>query len=286
MVRPAWRGVRLRSWIRKRLNPSEWMREIRHRHRRPAGHAAADHHVAVEPLRRDRLIIERFLDRPDERDMGGGDDVSQQFVEPVLGNDVDGPPGEGVFILALDDELVAAELGMALPFEPKIAQIGGEVIDPRFGRLRPEPPGKVAHLLPLPFAQREIAGDGQEGQARRRGQRFGRPGMDFVVQGETIRMLTWRLHPGLSGCVVSTAPSILTRPGITKGSPMKFWQMVCWMETEQLVEIARFAEALGFEGVMNADHAIYPETVNARYPYSPTGKPLMSPDWEYPGLLG
>ncbi len=63
---------------------------------------------------------------------------------------------------------------------------------------------------------------------------------------------------------------------------MKFWQMVCWMETDQLVEIARFAEELGFEGVMNADHAIYPETVKAPYPYSPTGKPLMSPDWEYP----
>ena len=63
---------------------------------------------------------------------------------------------------------------------------------------------------------------------------------------------------------------------------MKFWQMVPWMETEQLAEVAKFAEEVGFEGVMNADHAVYPEVVNAPYPYSPTGKPLMSPDWPYP----
>ncbi len=63
---------------------------------------------------------------------------------------------------------------------------------------------------------------------------------------------------------------------------MKFWQMVPWMETEQLVEVARFAEEVGFHGVMNADHAVYPEVVTAHYPYSPDGKALMSPDWPYP----
>jgi probable F420-dependent oxidoreductase len=63
---------------------------------------------------------------------------------------------------------------------------------------------------------------------------------------------------------------------------MKFWQMVPWMETEQLAEVAKFAEEVGFEGVMNADHAVYPEVVEAPYPYSPTGKPVMKPDWPYP----
>ncbi len=63
---------------------------------------------------------------------------------------------------------------------------------------------------------------------------------------------------------------------------MKFWQMVPWMETEQLVEVAKFAEDVGFEGVMNADHAVYPEVVDAQYPYSPDGKALMRPDWPYP----
>jgi len=58
--------------------------------------------------------------------------------------------------------------------------------------------------------------------------------------------------------------------------------MVPWMETEQLVEVAKFAEEVGFHGVMNADHAVYPEVVKAQYPYSPDGKALMSPDWPYP----
>ena len=62
---------------------------------------------------------------------------------------------------------------------------------------------------------------------------------------------------------------------------MKFWQMVPWMEPDQLVAVAKFAEEVGFEGVMNADHAVYPEVVKAQYPYSPDGKPMMSPDWPF-----
>lgn len=63
---------------------------------------------------------------------------------------------------------------------------------------------------------------------------------------------------------------------------MKFWQMLSWVEVDQLVPLALFAEELGFEGVMNSDHAIYPDEVKAPYPYSPDGKPMMSPDWPYP----
>lgn len=63
---------------------------------------------------------------------------------------------------------------------------------------------------------------------------------------------------------------------------MKFWQAVNWMETEQLVETARFAEELGFEGAMNADHAFLPVEVKAPYPYSESGKAPMHPDWPYP----
>ena len=63
---------------------------------------------------------------------------------------------------------------------------------------------------------------------------------------------------------------------------MKFWQMLSWVEVDQLVPLAQFAEELGFEGVMNSDHAIYPEEVKAVYPYAPNGKALMSPDWPYP----
>lgn len=63
---------------------------------------------------------------------------------------------------------------------------------------------------------------------------------------------------------------------------MKFWQSLAWCEPEQLVEVAKFAEEAGFEGVLNADHAVFPETVDAPYPYSADGKPPMAADSPYP----
>ncbi|MEE4661410.1 MAG: TIGR03619 family F420-dependent LLM class oxidoreductase [Halieaceae bacterium] len=63
---------------------------------------------------------------------------------------------------------------------------------------------------------------------------------------------------------------------------MKFWQAITWAETEQLPEIARFAEAHGFHGLMGGDHAVYPESVAPTYPYSEDGLPPMSPEDEYP----
>ncbi|HCS28019.1 MAG TPA: LLM class F420-dependent oxidoreductase [Spongiibacteraceae bacterium] len=63
---------------------------------------------------------------------------------------------------------------------------------------------------------------------------------------------------------------------------MKFWQMLHWVEPDQLLPIAQFAEELGFEGVMLGDHAVYPEVVNTVYPYSPDGKPPMTHASPYP----
>jgi probable F420-dependent oxidoreductase len=63
---------------------------------------------------------------------------------------------------------------------------------------------------------------------------------------------------------------------------MKFWQAITWAETEQLPDIARFAEELGYRGLMGGDHAVYPESIAPGYPYSETGLPPMQPDDEYP----
>jgi probable F420-dependent oxidoreductase len=63
---------------------------------------------------------------------------------------------------------------------------------------------------------------------------------------------------------------------------MRFWQAITWVETEQLPELAKFAEQVGFHGLMGGDHAVYPETIEPGYPYSESGMPDMSPDWEYP----
>jgi probable F420-dependent oxidoreductase len=63
---------------------------------------------------------------------------------------------------------------------------------------------------------------------------------------------------------------------------MKFWQMLTWMEPEQMIDVARFAEEVGFEGVMLGDHGVFPRDVKSVYPYSADGKPPMTPDSWYP----
>lgn len=63
---------------------------------------------------------------------------------------------------------------------------------------------------------------------------------------------------------------------------MNFWQAITWAETEQLIDIARFAEELGFHGLMSGDHAVYPESIQPHYPYSVDGIPPMRSDDEYP----
>jgi probable F420-dependent oxidoreductase len=63
---------------------------------------------------------------------------------------------------------------------------------------------------------------------------------------------------------------------------MKFWQAITWAETDQLLEIARFAQEIGFHGLMSGDHAVYPESIAPQYPYSDSGMPPMQPSDEYP----
>lgn len=65
---------------------------------------------------------------------------------------------------------------------------------------------------------------------------------------------------------------------------MKFWQSITWAETEQLCEVAEFAEELGFEGLIGADHALYPESMRPDYPYSETGRPPQTAASEYPDM--
>ncbi len=63
---------------------------------------------------------------------------------------------------------------------------------------------------------------------------------------------------------------------------MRFWQPITWAETDQLIEIARFAEELGFYGVMSGDHALYPQQLAPDYPYSESGYPPQTAESEYP----
>ena len=59
---------------------------------------------------------------------------------------------------------------------------------------------------------------------------------------------------------------------------MEFWQSIAVTETDQLIELAKFAEELGFAGVTLADHLVKPRDISSSYPYSPDGSPFWQAD--------
>jgi probable F420-dependent oxidoreductase len=63
---------------------------------------------------------------------------------------------------------------------------------------------------------------------------------------------------------------------------MKFWQATSWVETEQLVDIAKFAEEVGFHGIFNSDHAFFPKQYTQQYPGTKSGEMFMRSHWPYP----
>lgn len=54
---------------------------------------------------------------------------------------------------------------------------------------------------------------------------------------------------------------------------MKFWQSIAFTEADQLMEVARICDEIGFDGVMISDHLLHFEHMQSRYPYSADGKP-------------
>jgi probable F420-dependent oxidoreductase len=63
---------------------------------------------------------------------------------------------------------------------------------------------------------------------------------------------------------------------------VKFWQSVSFTEPEQLVEIARIAEEVGFDGILVSDHLFFPEKLGSKYPYTPDGVPGFSAETAWP----
>jgi len=67
---------------------------------------------------------------------------------------------------------------------------------------------------------------------------------------------------------------------------MKFWQNVAFSESEQLIDVAKIAEAVGFHGVTTADHIVTPATIDSPYPYAPDGKAWWDPNTHFPDDWG
>ena len=63
---------------------------------------------------------------------------------------------------------------------------------------------------------------------------------------------------------------------------MKFWQALSFTETDQLLDLARICEQVGFHGVFVSDHVFVPEKLESKYPYSPDGSPPFQPETDWP----
>ncbi len=63
---------------------------------------------------------------------------------------------------------------------------------------------------------------------------------------------------------------------------MQFWQSLALTEMDELIELAKIAEQVGFTGITLSDHLATPTTIRSRYPYTEDGKPIWVPDDAFP----
>lgn len=66
---------------------------------------------------------------------------------------------------------------------------------------------------------------------------------------------------------------------------IKFWNLRVFIEDEQLIEVAKFSEALGVDAVGVSDHLSISETIESRYPGSKRGRQALftiDSRWSFP----
>jgi probable F420-dependent oxidoreductase len=63
---------------------------------------------------------------------------------------------------------------------------------------------------------------------------------------------------------------------------MKFWQSLAFVEMDQMVELARFCEALGFHGVSCGEHLVTTAEQVDEYLYRDSGNIFWNPDTHWP----
>ena len=63
---------------------------------------------------------------------------------------------------------------------------------------------------------------------------------------------------------------------------MKFAQGMIGAEPRHWPRLAAVCEEAGFDAVAVSDHVVYPSTLESKYPYTPDGTPLFSPDEDWP----
>ena len=62
---------------------------------------------------------------------------------------------------------------------------------------------------------------------------------------------------------------------------MQFWSGTAFLNTTEIPQVARLLDEVGFDGIMMADHLIYPRELTSPYP-TPDGKPFWAPETAWP----
>jgi hypothetical protein len=170
--------------------------KIGQRRRRTAGDRGTDQGMAGEEAGGDGLGVEGLSAAGEKSRMGRDHDLSGQRRHPLGRNGSDGGLGEGVLPGTRHDELVAGELGVPLPLEPKRPEIGAVVVGAGLGRGGAEALGQVAHLAPLRLAPGPVGEQGEKRHPRRRDERLGRTGVNLVVEFDALGMVGRKGHDG------------------------------------------------------------------------------------------
>ena len=65
---------------------------------------------------------------------------------------------------------------------------------------------------------------------------------------------------------------------------MRFHQAVAFLETDQLLELCKATDQMGYAGMYVSDHIFFPKDLKSRYTYSPyeDGSPIWSPEADWP----
>jgi probable F420-dependent oxidoreductase len=62
---------------------------------------------------------------------------------------------------------------------------------------------------------------------------------------------------------------------------MQFWSGTAFLKTTEITAVAQMLDEAGFDGMMTADHLIYPRELKSPYP-TPDGKPFWAPETAWP----
>ncbi|MGV0776417.1 TIGR03619 family F420-dependent LLM class oxidoreductase [Mycolicibacterium elephantis] len=63
---------------------------------------------------------------------------------------------------------------------------------------------------------------------------------------------------------------------------MQFWSGTAFMQTAEVLPLARMFDEAGYDCIVCSDHLFYPRELSSPYPDSPTGKPMWAPETAWP----